>query len=100
MIAREKLKEKLFEAAEIARFTPEQVRSYEDSLKYYRDMKNSLDTAFEEGRMEGREEGERNTQIEIAKKLLALGMDTNTVSKITGLTLDEISRIEPEGNSD
>ncbi len=27
--------------------------SYEDSLKYYRDLKNSLDTAKEEGRMEG-----------------------------------------------
>ena len=30
---------------------------YEDSLKAYRDIKNSLDTAKEEGRAEGREEG-------------------------------------------
>ena len=49
---REQIFEKLFEIAEIARFTPEQVRSYEDSLKYYRDLKNSLDTAREEGIME------------------------------------------------
>ena len=27
--------------------------SYEDSLKYYRDLKNSLDTAKEEGVIEG-----------------------------------------------
>ena len=37
---REQIFEKLFQTAEIARFTPEQVRSYEDSLKYYRDLKN------------------------------------------------------------
>ncbi len=33
-ILKEKIFEKLFAAAEIARFTPEQVLSYEDSLKY------------------------------------------------------------------
>ena len=44
--------EKLFETAEIARFIPDQIRLYEDSLKYYRDLKNSLETAKEEGREE------------------------------------------------
>ncbi|MCI5168502.1 MAG: Rpn family recombination-promoting nuclease/putative transposase, partial [Candidatus Electrothrix sp. GM3_4] len=50
---REQVFEQLFDTAEIARFTPDQVRSYEKSLKYYRDMKNSLDTAFDEGKEEG-----------------------------------------------
>ena len=39
---REKIFERLFEAAEIAKFNPQQVRSYHDSLKYYRDLKNSI----------------------------------------------------------
>jgi predicted transposase YdaD len=30
---------------------------YEDSKKFYRDIKNSMDTAFEEGKVEGKEEG-------------------------------------------
>ncbi|MCI5125334.1 MAG: Rpn family recombination-promoting nuclease/putative transposase, partial [Candidatus Electrothrix sp. AR5] len=47
---REQVFEQLFDTAEIARFTPDQVRSYEKSLKYYRDMKNSLDTAFDDGK--------------------------------------------------
>ena len=51
---REQIFEQLFDTAEIARFTPDQVRSYEKSLKYYRDMKNSLDTAFDDGKEEGR----------------------------------------------
>ncbi len=46
---REGIFERLFEVAEIARFSPEEVQAYEDSLKSYRDLKNSLDTAFEEG---------------------------------------------------
>ena len=51
---REQVFEKLFETAEIAKFTPDQIRSYEDSLKYYRDIKASLDTKFEEGKIEGK----------------------------------------------
>lgn len=39
---------KVFEVAEIAKFTPEQRTSYQDSLKYYRDLKNSLETAKDE----------------------------------------------------
>ena len=54
---REGIFERLFEVAEIARFSPEEVQAYEDSLKSYRDLKNSLDTAFEEGIEKGIEKG-------------------------------------------
>ncbi|MEO1445175.1 MAG: Rpn family recombination-promoting nuclease/putative transposase, partial [Cyanobacteria bacterium J06635_11] len=51
----------LFEVAELANFSPEEQDAYENSLKYYRDLKNVMDTSreegFEEGREEGREEG-------------------------------------------
>ena len=48
---------RLFSQAEIARFDKKELKAYEDSLKAYRDIKNSLDTAKEEGRAEGRAEG-------------------------------------------
>ena len=35
------------EVAEIAKFTPVELKEYEDSLKTYRHLKNSLDTATE-----------------------------------------------------
>ena len=41
----ERIFTRLFEQAEIARYTPEERQDYEDSLKVYRDMKNVLDTA-------------------------------------------------------
>ena len=84
---RERIFEQLFETAEIARFSPEQVRSYEDSLKHYRDLKNSLDTARDEGREEGREE-ERE---DIARKMLAAGLPPNTISAVTGLSEAQIA---------
>ncbi len=101
----EKIFKKLFKSAEIAKFSPEQVLSYEDSLKYYRDLKNSLDTAHEEGREEGREEGiiegekrgikkgKMEEKIEIAKNALKMNLPINDIIKLTGLTREEIERL-------
>lgn len=86
---REKIFSKLFAVASVARFTPTELREYEDSLKAYRDIKNSLDTAKEEGREEGREQ--RN--IEIAKKMLAAGMDIDIIINMTDLSKDEFEKI-------
>ena len=45
---KEQIFERLFETAEIAKFNRKQLNDYEESLKYYRDIKNSLDTARQE----------------------------------------------------
>lgn len=54
---REGIFEKFFELAEISKFNQKELQSYEDSLKHYRDLKNSLDTAKEEGIERGIEQG-------------------------------------------
>jgi predicted transposase/invertase (TIGR01784 family) len=83
---REQIFDKLFETAEIAKFTPDQIRSYEDSLKYYRDLKNSLDTA--------KEEGEMLKAIEVAKRGFKKGLSINDIAELTGLSLDELKKIK------
>ena len=70
---------------EIATFTPEELREYEDSLKAYRDIKNSIDSARREGRAE-----EKNA---IAQNLKSMGMSISDISKATGLPEDEINAI-------
>jgi flagellar biosynthesis/type III secretory pathway protein FliH len=55
-------------------FTREELKSYEDSKKFYRDKKNSMDTAFEEGKEEGKEEGHKLGKIEGIKKGKAAGL--------------------------
>ena len=87
---RERIFDKLFETAEIAKFTQEQVRSYEDSLKYYRDLKNSLDTARDEGKLEGLIEG----KIEVAKNLLSSGVSIDLIINLTGLSEDQIKKLK------
>ena len=49
--------DRLFREAEIAKFTKVELKEYEDSLKAYRDIKNSLDTAEAKGRAKGIEIG-------------------------------------------
>ena len=93
---REKIFLKLFETAEIAKFTPQEYQQYEDSLKYYRDLKNSLDTAREEGREEGRLEEKKG----IAKEMINKGFDISTISEITGLSKDEIEKLKKTSNDD
>ena len=109
---------RLFSQAEIARFDKKELKAYEDSLKAYRDIKNSLDTAKEEGRAEGLAEGRAEGHAEglaeglaegrakghaeglaegasekaltIARELLAMNMSIDNIKKVTGLTDDEI----------
>lgn len=87
----------LFEQAEIAKFTPKELKEYEDSKKAYRDIKNSLDTAIEEGRERGRAEGraegisERNK--EIASSMKQEGFPLKLISRITGLKEEEIDSL-------
>ncbi len=83
---RERIFEKLFDAAEIANFTTDQVRSYQDSLKYYRDIKNSIDTARDEGKFE--------EKIEIAQKAMAKGFSAKDVAELTGLSEEEIEKLK------
>lgn len=82
----EVIKDVKFDAAAITRFTPIELREYEDSLKAYRDIKNSLDTA----EAKGREEGINIANLAIAKRMLSDGMDMELVLKYTGLTEKQI----------
>ncbi len=84
---------KLFDAAAIARFSPTELREYEDSLKAYRDIKNSLDTAKEEGRAEGREEGRAEGIAMVAKMMYAKGMNIDVIASMTGFSTDEVESL-------
>ena len=88
---------RLFNQAEIARFSKTEVREYEDILKAYRDMRNSLDNAEEKGiakgLAKGRAEGKKDKAVEIAKKLLEMDMPIDAIMKATGLSQEEITKL-------
>ena len=72
---------KLFEAAEIARFSPKEREAYEESLKYYRDIKNVVDTSRQEGRSE------------VASAMKHSGEPIEKIMQYTGLSREDIERL-------
>jgi predicted transposase/invertase (TIGR01784 family) len=82
--------QKLFEAAEIAKFTPDEKNNYEESLKYYRDLKNVVDTSFDEGKAEGILEGKAN----IARQMKSEGEPIDKIARFTGLSKKEIEDLK------
>ncbi len=109
--------ERFFARAEIAQFNRNELRSYENSLKVYRDWKNVLDTAHDDGYKEGKEEGfekgygegiERGMQegiekgiekgklaerSEMAKRLLAKGFSIEEVAELSGLSAEQVASL-------
>ena len=75
--------------AEIASFTHTELKEYEDSSKAYRDIKNSLDTAKDEGRAEGRVE----TLNKMVSEMKREGLGYDLIEKLTGLAQKDIDAI-------
>jgi predicted transposase/invertase (TIGR01784 family) len=76
---------KAFEKAELAKFGQEDLYNYEMNLKIYRDYKNTMDTAFDQGKLEGK--------LETARSFKRLGVDIQTIIDATGLTYEEIAKL-------
>ena len=89
----ERVFEKLFKQAEIARFTPDEVMEYEDSLKVYRDLKNSMDTSYMKGVVAGRAEGRVEERIANARKMKGLNISPDIIAQIIGLSAEEIDHL-------
>jgi predicted transposase/invertase (TIGR01784 family) len=115
---REGVFDDLFDAAEIANFDPNEQETYQNSLKYYRDMNNVVDTARQEGIEEGIGRGigrgiktgiERGIELERARavdrqRLLTLRLLTrslgdipaNIQAQINELPIDQLEQLQDD----
>ena len=97
----ERIFTKIFEQAEIARYTPEEYQNYEESKKVLWDNFSTLEYAVqtgrkagrEEGRKEGREEGREQERTATALRMKADGLTPALIAKYTGLTPEEITKL-------
>ena len=88
---------KLYKEAEYACFTPDQQLNYMRSWKKELDTYNRIESGrilgyeegHEEGLEEGREEGREEGLLEAARNLKALGLDDETILKVTGIRLTD-----------
>jgi predicted transposase/invertase (TIGR01784 family) len=79
-------------------FTREELTSNEDGKNFYGDIKNSMDTAFEEGKVEGKEEGKeeglkegkKTMIVEIIQNGVSNNMSLEILTQLTGLTEKEV----------
>jgi predicted transposase/invertase (TIGR01784 family) len=60
----------LFEVARITNFSPSEREAYENSLKYYRDMNGVIETAREEGKAKGVQEGKSSLLLKLLSRKL------------------------------
>ena len=109
---RDRIFTKLFDVAELAQLDDKDRTNYIKSMNTERDTYNQIEYARETGREEGREEGHKvgkeeglkegrekgakQNSCDIAKRMLEKGIDIETISELTGLTAEEVSRLKEE----
>ena len=92
------------EELEISGFTDAELRAYDkfwDSVSVERTLlddryQKGMEEGMEKGRAEGIEEGMSQRSLEIARKMLAKGMDEASIMDMTGLTAEEIKLLKAE----
>ena len=65
----------------MTKYSIEETKEYEESLKIYRDYKNTIDTAFDEG------------INKVAKNLKKKGIKIELIIEVTGLTKEQIDTL-------
>ena len=97
----ERVFKRLFEQAEIARFSPSEHRDYLASEKAYRDMRNVLknaqkntrDEGFAEGREAGMEAGKEEQKCEMVRNMFEAGMPVADIARFTRLTEEAVQEL-------
>ena len=85
---------RLFDVAEYARLDDNERKNYVNAMNTARDTYNQIAYALKKGHKEGREEGRVEKAYEIARKMIAKGLDVDTIADLTGLTMDQILTLE------
>lgn len=93
---------KALKEVEISAFTEEELRAYDkfwDSVRTEKSMiYDSVQKGFEkgkaEGKAEGRAEGRTEEKLDVAKRLLAMGLSEEQVSTGTGLPIEEVLQLK------
>ena len=101
----ERVFKRLFDQAEIAQFTPEERREYQESVKDYWDYYSTMKTAHKKGKAEGRAEGLAEGEAkgraegraaaikENARKMKEKKIPVEDIAEITGLSVEEIESL-------
>jgi len=85
---------KAVDELEISGFTDAELRAYDKFWDTVSVERTLLDDRYQKGKEEGRTEGMSQRSLEIARKMLAKGMDEATVLDMTGLTTEDMKLLK------
>ncbi|WP_259306416.1 Rpn family recombination-promoting nuclease/putative transposase [Segatella copri] len=95
--AQKKIFDHLAKLADVRCLSSEEREKYDESIKaaddYYGVLMSYYMNGIDEGVAKGEARGSHHKSLEIAKKMMAKGMDENTIMEITGLTQEEIRKL-------
>ena len=95
--AQKKIFDYLAKLADVRFLSSEEREKYDESIKavddYYGVLMSYYMNGIDEGVAKGKARGSHHKSLEIAKKMMAKGMDENTIMEITGLTQEEIRKL-------
>ncbi|HBD95037.1 MAG: hypothetical protein A2015_04160 [Spirochaetes bacterium GWF1_31_7] len=92
VVLKEAVFEKGFKIAEVAALNKDQHEAYEKSLLQYWDIKSAVDTAFDDGKIEGKIE----EKYETAAIMISEGFDLETISRLTKLPIEKITKYQKD----
>ena len=96
---------KLFEAAEIAAFSPEERKQYEHDMMTENDYRNTIEFAknkareegmrrgLDEGMQKGLNEGMQKGLMTAAAGMKKMGMETDAIARATGLSREAVEQL-------
>ena len=92
-----KMLDHLAKLPDVRFLSSEEREKYDESIKaaddYYGVLMSYYMNGIDEGGAKGEARGSHHKRLEIAKKMMAKGMDENTIMEITGLTQEEIRKL-------
>ena len=91
--AKDSVFRKLAEIGEVSNMTKDERIEYDAALRHYRDTLNVVRGAENKGRQQGLAEGRQMEKIQTAKNLLSIGLPTDQIVKVTGLSIKDIERL-------
>lgn len=93
LIGQDVIIRRAFEAIDQAAWTEEELRTYEHLTKTRLDNLAVEQQKIEDAEVRGVEKGKAESKIEIAKKMLSQNYSVSDISDLTGLSLEEISKL-------
>ena len=79
--------------AEIHKFTPEEYKLYQKSIKDMSELDNVIASTAEVAEKRGRELGRAEGRAETVKKMLAAGISVEMIANALGMSVEEIESL-------